>query len=220
MSTILFRTQCEVIWVFAVGALIQLEMRWLGSNSALYRLSVELLCTGCSSWCHDMGKLSILLALLNHTDHPPPHPHPTRKAPANERRCYIVMSSPNGWAHTQNDPWSFCLKLTVTRLLVQQLIQAENRENITASSCWPFLKAIKPIILFAALSHYLKQCWLILNRTPQNKFHWNLKKKYKHFHWWKCVRKCRLLKTAAILFRPQCVKHDAKTPVASANPSG
>ena len=25
--------------------------------------------------------------------------------PANERRCYIVMSSLIGWAHTQNDPW-------------------------------------------------------------------------------------------------------------------
>ena len=25
--------------------------------------------------------------------------------PANERRCYIVTSSPVGWAHTQNDPW-------------------------------------------------------------------------------------------------------------------
>ena len=24
---------------------------------------------------------------------------------ANERRCYIVTSSPIGWAHTQNDPW-------------------------------------------------------------------------------------------------------------------
>ena len=25
--------------------------------------------------------------------------------PANERLCYIVTSSPIGWAHTQNDPW-------------------------------------------------------------------------------------------------------------------
>ena len=25
--------------------------------------------------------------------------------PANERRCYIVTSSPIGLAHTQNDPW-------------------------------------------------------------------------------------------------------------------
>ena len=24
--------------------------------------------------------------------------------PANERRCYIVMSSPNGWVFAQNDP--------------------------------------------------------------------------------------------------------------------
>ena len=29
--------------------------------------------------------------------------------PANERRRYIVTSSPIGWAHTQNDPWIFIL---------------------------------------------------------------------------------------------------------------
>ena len=27
-------------------------------------------------------------------------------SPANERRRYIVTSSPIGWAHTQNDPWA------------------------------------------------------------------------------------------------------------------
>ena len=37
---------------------------------------------------------------------------------ANGSRCYIVTSSPIGWAHTQNDPWAFvtqhiCLYVTV-----------------------------------------------------------------------------------------------------------
>ena len=35
--------------------------------------------------------------------------------PANERRRYIVTSSPIGWAHTQNDPW-FCMRHEEARI--------------------------------------------------------------------------------------------------------
>ena len=68
--------------------------------------------------------------------------------PANERRRYIVTSSPIGWAHTQNDPcysnvkWpQRHLNWTAYKLLVQQFAQAI-KGNIKAPDHWPFVKGI------------------------------------------------------------------------------
>ena len=56
-----------------------------------------------------------------------------------------------------------------------------------------------------ALSHYLNQCWDVVNWTPRKKLQWNYNRNssifiqenaFQYGGW----------KTAAILFRPQCVK--------------
>ena len=41
-------------------------------------------------------------------------------------------------------------------------------------------------------SHYLNQCWNIVNWTIVNKLQWNLNRKFIYFHWRKCLWKCCL----------------------------
>ena len=36
------------------------------------------------------------------------------------------------------------------------------------------------------------ECWFIVNWTLGNKLHWNFIQNSKHFHWRKCIWKCRL----------------------------
>ena len=51
-------------------------------------------------------------------------------------------------------------------------------------------------------SHYLNQCWNIVNSILRNKIRWNLYIFFIGFHWRKCIWKCEM---ATILSRPQCV---------------
>ena len=53
-----------------------------------------------------------------------------------------------------------------------------------------------------APSHYLNQCWNIVNSNLRNKLQWNFN--LIHFHWRKCIWNV-VRKTAAILSRLQCV---------------
>ena len=41
-------------------------------------------------------------------------------------------------------------------------------------------------------SHYLNQCWLIVNWTLMNKRQWNLNQNKQFFHSWTCIWKCHL----------------------------
>ena len=56
---------------------------------------------------------------------------------------------------------------------------------------------------WSAPSHYLNQCWNIVNWTLRNKLQWNFNRNSKHFH----SRKCEniVCEMASILSRPQCV---------------
>ena len=47
------------------------------------------------------------------------------------------------------------------------------------------------LVAWPAPSHYLNQCWDIVNWTLGNKLQWN-QSKFKHFHSWKCIWKCCL----------------------------
>ena len=45
---------------------------------------------------------------------------------------------------------------------------------------------------WSAPSHYLNQCWKIVNWTLRNKIQWFFLFEFKHFHSRKCIWKCRL----------------------------
>ena len=48
------------------------------------------------------------------------------------------------------------------------------------------------LVTWSAPSHYLNQCWNIVNWTFRNKLQWNSNLKIQKFHSWKCISKCRL----------------------------
>ena len=48
------------------------------------------------------------------------------------------------------------------------------------------------LVACAASSHYLKQCWTIVNWTMGNKFQWHFNQKCNNFHRRKWLWKCRL----------------------------
>ena len=48
------------------------------------------------------------------------------------------------------------------------------------------------LVACSAPSHYLTQCWFIVNWTLGNKFWWDLNWEFCHFHIRKCIWKCCL----------------------------
>ena len=85
--------------------------------------------------------------------------------PANERQQYIVMLSPIGWVHTQNDPWN----------LMQEIISANTKAHyIKVSQVRPWLNVLinKPNNYvdwhasstlhagLASINHMGPECWL------------------------------------------------------------
>ena len=67
------------------------------------------------------------------------------------------------------------------------------------------LLSIRLIFVIAVPSHYLNQCWLIVNWTPENSFHWNINQS-KTNSIQENVLEDVVWKTAVILFLPQRVK--------------
>ena len=61
------------------------------------------------------------------------------------------------------------------------------------------------LVACLAPSHYLNQCWNIVNWTLRNKLQWNFNRNSQHFHSRKFVSKC-FEKISTILSRPQCDK--------------
>ena len=59
------------------------------------------------------------------------------------------------------------------------------------------------LVAYLAPSHYLNQCWVIVNWTPENKFQWNLNR---NFSFEKMHLKLLFAKMAAILSRGRWVK--------------
>ena len=61
------------------------------------------------------------------------------------------------------------------------------------------------LVAWTAPSHYLKQCWNVINWTIRNKPHWNLNRNPYIFFQENAFQYC-VWKMATILSRPQCVK--------------
>ena len=83
--------------------------------------------------------------------------------PTNERYCYIVMLSPIGWAHTQNDPCGIDLVIlalpsfsirTVYSILPSDTIRQHR-------SGWTLVQVMARCL--TAPSHYLNQCWILMS---------------------------------------------------------
>ena len=66
----------------------------------------------------------------------------------------------------------------------------------------------KWLVAWSAPSHYLIQCWDIINWTLRNKLQWNVSRNYKIFIQ-ENVFESVVCEMASILFRPQCVNADS-----------
>ena len=70
----------------------------------------------------------------------------------------------------------------------------------------PFIQIMDWLVAYSAPSHYLNQCWNIVNWTIRNKLKWNLNRNSNIFIQEK-VFECVVWEMAAILSRPQWVKN-------------
>ena len=87
---------------------------------------------------------------------------------------------------------------------------------------WSILKSLRPsdtymrqwshhhwfrwwLVAWSAPSHYLNQCWSIVNRTLRNKHQWNFNRNSSTFIQENALENV-VCEMAATLFQPQCVK--------------
>ena len=65
--------------------------------------------------------------------------------PANERWCYIVTSSLIGWAHTQNEPWSFIASIPYPWVFCSCRRSECHATCLDAGPVWYLVQTVTPV---------------------------------------------------------------------------
>ena len=111
---------------------------------------------------------------------------------------------------SSGNQWPFCLSLNV--LLVNSLRSSDAYMRWWSNHHW----FRKWLVAWSTPSHYLNQCWNIVNWTPRNKLQWNINQNSYIFIQENPFANV-IWKMAAILSQPQCVKDNGCVQLSSWN---
>ena len=130
---------------------------------------------------------------------------------ASEIRCYNVTSSLIDWVHTHTLPgggWCYLVVIQLSCIILfhfsLKMVWILKRKP--TASWFRNFSAVHAhgLILTTAPSHYLNQCWNIVNWIPRSKFQWKLPWNSYIFIQEKSYWKFRLQK-GGISSRPHCL---------------